>query len=89
MPTNPEEKAVAAAVDAADADPIADATADLVPHDGSVADLRKRLQTLTAALLERKEYKKNQNKAISEQIKETEAMIKDVTVQLEGLEKTL
>ena len=70
-------------------DPIADATADLVPHDGSIADLRKQLQTLTAALIERKEFKKNQNKAVSDQIKETEAMTKDVSVQLEGLEKTL
>ena len=70
-------------------DPIADATADLVPHDGSVTDLRKQLQTLTAALIERKEFKKTQNKAISDQIKETEAMIKDVSVQLEGLDKTV
>jgi hypothetical protein len=70
-------------------DPITDASAEIVKHDGSIADLRKQLQSLSAALAERKKYKKNTVKQIQDQIDETQEMIDDIVQQLEGLEKTL
>lgn len=71
------------------ADPITSASATIVPHDGSVGDLRKQLQTLSAALIERKKYKKNQDKLMQGQIDDVQEQIAEIVEQLEGLEKTL
>lgn len=69
-------------------DPITDATADMVPKD-DVAGLRKQLQCLTAALKERKEFKKNQVKDLNGQITDIQEQIDEVVTELELREKTL
>lgn len=72
-----------------DDDPITAASLEIVPHDGSVDDLRKQLQAMNALLIQRKKYAKEKMKELKEDISDVNDQIIEIVGQLETMEKSL